>query len=76
MVEVMEISEQEKEMLIAYRKEEARKAKIDNLYADIVDALTQIENLGGYIILPAIGGKYVPYHKPKVLSSNVMCEYR
>lgn len=76
MFEVMEISEQEKKMLIAHRKEEARKAKIDNLYADIVDALAQIEKLGGRIVLHSIGGKYVPYHKPEVLSSDVMCEYR
>ena len=75
MVEVMEISEQEKEMLIAHRKEEARKAKIDDLYADIVDALIQIENLGGYIPLPPIGGKYVPYHTPKVHSYDVMRKY-
>ena len=76
MFEIMEISEQEKKMLLAHRKEEARKAKIDNLYADIVDALAQIEKLGGRIVLPSIGGKYVPYHRPVVLSSDVMCEYR
>ena len=76
MFEIMEISEQEKKMLLAHRKEEARKAKIDNLYADIVDALAQIEKLGGRIVLPSIGGKYVSYHRPVVLSSDVMCEYR
>ena len=76
MFEIMEISEQEKKMLLVHRKEEARKAKIDNLYADIVDALAQIEKLGGRIVLPSIGGKYVPYHRPVVLSSDVMCEYR
>ena len=76
MLEIMEISEKEKQMLLAHRKEEARKAKIDNLYADIVEALAQIEKLGGRIVLHSIGGKYVPYHKPTVLSSEVMCEYR
>ena len=76
MFEIMEISEQEKKMLLAHRREEARKAKIDSLYADIVDALAQIEKLGGRIVLPSIGGKYVPYHRPVVLSSDVMCEYR
>ena len=76
MFEVMEISEKEKQILLAHRKEEARKAKIDNLYVDIVEALAQIEKLGGRIVLPSIGGKYVPYHKPTVLSSEVMCEYR
>jgi hypothetical protein len=76
MFEVFEITEEEKQMLIAHRKEEARKEKIDDLYADIVEALAQIEKLGGRIVLHSIGGKYVPYHKPIVLSSEVMCEYR
>ncbi len=76
MFEVMEISEKEKQMLLAHRKEEARKAKIDELYADIVEALAQIEKLGGRVVLPSIGGKYVHYHRPSVRSSDVMCEYR
>lgn len=76
MFEVMEISEKEKQMLLAHREEEARKAKIDNLYADIVEALAQIEKLGGRITLPAVGGKYVPRYNPTAYSTTVMCEYR
>ena len=76
MFEIMEISEQEKQILIAHRKEEARKAEIDNLYADVVEALARIEKLGGRVILPRIGGKYVSSHYPVVRSSSVMCEYR
>jgi hypothetical protein len=75
MFEVFEITEEEKQMLIAHRTEEARKAEIDSLHLDIVEALTRIEQLGGRIILPAIGGKYIPYHTPVVMSKDVMCEY-
>jgi hypothetical protein len=75
MFEVFEITEKEKQVLIAHRTEEARKAEIDNLYADIVDALARIEQLGGRIILPAIGGKYISHHNPKVMAKDVMCQY-
>lgn len=75
MFEVFEITEEEKQVLIARRKEEARKAEIDNLYADIVEALARIEQLGGRVILPAIGGKYISHHTPKVTAKDVMCQY-
>lgn len=70
-VEVMEITEEEKNMVLRKRKDDARKAEMDECFAQIKASLARIEQLGGTVCLPSIGGKYVCHHSPTVRSTNV-----
>lgn len=70
-VEVMEITEEEKNMIVKKRKEDARKAELDECFTQVKELLARIEQLGGTIYLPSIGGKYIAYHSPTVRSTNV-----
>lgn len=74
-IEIMEISKEEKQMLMKHRAEQARKAEIDDCMAIIVKSLERIEKLGGKVILPRIGGAYVSSHHPRVYASDVSCWY-
>ena len=70
-VEVMEITEEEKNMVLRKRKDSARKAEIDECFARVKELLARIEQLGGAVRLPSIGGKYVAHHSPAVHSTNI-----
>lgn len=70
-IEVMEISEEEKQMLMKHRAEQARKAEIDECMREIQKNVKRIEELKGKVLLPAIGGKYISYHNPQVKSDEL-----
>ena len=70
-VEVMEITEEEKNMVLKKRKDDARKAEMSECFAQVKELLARIEQLGGTVQLPSIGGKYVCHHSPTVHSTNV-----
>jgi hypothetical protein len=67
----MEITKEEVELIIQHRKETARKDRINELGTIIRSALAEIEQLGGSVHLPAMGGKYVSYHTPAVRSKDI-----
>ena len=70
-VEVMEITEEEKNMVLKKRKDDARKAEMNECFAQVKELLARIEQLGGTVQLPSIGGKYVAHHWPTVRSTNI-----
>lgn len=70
-VEVMEITEEEKNMVLRRRKDNARKAEMDECFAQVKELLARIDQLGGSVRLPSIGGKYVAHHSPAVHSTNI-----
>ena len=74
-VEVMVLSEKEKEMILKERAKVARQAELDKQFKILRDTLDQIEKLGGSVVVNAIGGKYVPYHNPNVNNNTVHCRY-
>ena len=67
----LEITKEEVELVIQHRKETARKDRINELGDIIRSALAEIEQLGGSVHLPTIGGKYVSIHSPVVRSNNI-----
>jgi hypothetical protein len=67
----MEITKEEVELIIQHRKETARKERINELGDIIRSALDEIEQLGGSVHLPAIGGKY-EYHRCPVVCSRTI----
>lgn len=75
MAEFMVLSEEEKQMLIKHRAEQARKAEIDDCMAMVIKSLERIEKLGGKVVLPRIGGAYVSSHHPRVYANSVSCWY-
>ena len=70
-VEVMEITEEEKNIVLKKRKDDARKAEMSECFAQVQELLARIEQLGGTVCLPSIGGKYVCHHSPIVRSTEV-----
>ena len=70
-VEVMEITEEEKNMVLKKRKDDARKAEMSECFAQVKELLARIEQLGGIVQQPSIGGKYVCHHSPTVRSTNI-----
>lgn len=65
-VEVMEITPEEKQKIINDRLEDERKKELKKCFATLKDCLAQIRELGGAVYLPLIGGKYIPRHFPMV----------
>lgn len=70
-VEVMEITEEEKNMIMKNRKDNARKAEMDECFVQVKELLARIEELGGVVCLPTIGGRYIGRHSPMVHSTEV-----
>ena len=70
-VEVMEITEEEKNMVLKKRKDNARTAEMNECFAQVKELLARIEQLGGAVHLPFIGGKYVCHHSPAVRSTEI-----
>lgn len=70
-VEVMEITEEEKNLVLRRRKDNARKAEMEECFTQVKELLARIEQLGGTVQLPSIGGKYVAHHWPIVHSTNI-----
>lgn len=70
-VEVMEITEEEKNMVLKKRQDNARLAEMNECFTQVKELLARIEQLGGTVHLPSIGGKYVCHHSPIVRSAEV-----
>lgn len=70
-VEVMEITEEEKNMVLKKRKDDACKAEMSECFVQVKELLARIEQLGGIVRLPSIGGKYVCHHSPHVRSTDI-----
>lgn len=58
-------------MVLRKRKDNARKAEMDECFTQVKELLARIEQLGGVVRLPSIGGKYVAHHSPTVHSTNI-----
>ena len=65
-IEVMEITSEEKEKIVRDRVENERKEEIRECFATLNNCLSRIRELGGRVYLPAMGGKYVTRHFPRV----------
>lgn len=74
-IEIYELTETEKNLLIEHRKEEAKKAIIKEKLEAIRKLIVEIRALGGTVYLPYIGGKYIRYHRPEV-DVDMTVEYR
>ena len=71
MVEVMVLSEKEREMILKSRAEDERQEKL-RLYAKELRAVLQnIEDLGGSVGGEWFGGKYERYQQAKMTVGNV-----
>lgn len=71
MIEIMEITTEEKEMILRNRVESARQAELKECGEIIRRALHRIAELGGSVELPSIGGKYISLHHPRVKENNI-----
>ena len=67
----MEVTKEEMEKILRDRVEAARNAELDECGAIIRRALHRIYELGGSVILPSVGGKYVSLHNPIVRENNI-----
>ena len=74
-ISIMEITEEEQKLIMRHRMNELRKEELDKLFIDLKITLEKIYEKGGYVRLPAIGGKYVRWHIPLVEPSNIECKY-
>ena len=74
-LEVMVLSEEEKEMILKKRAEASRKTELNKQFEILRNTLDQIQKLGGSVVVDAVGGKYVPYHNPTVNNNTVHCRY-
>lgn len=74
-LEVMVLSEKEKEMILKERAKAARQAELDKQFVILRNTLDQIQKLGGSVVVDAVGGKYVHYHNPAVNNNTVHCRY-
>lgn len=66
LIEVMEITPEEKEKIVRDRVEKERKEEIRECFVTLNNCLSRIRELGGSVYLPAIGGKYISRHFPRV----------
>ena len=71
MIEIMEVSKEEMELILRDRAERARKAEIEECAKELKRLIARIRELKGKIYLPSIGGKYVSYHSPMVTENNI-----
>ena len=74
-LEVMVLSEKEKEMILKERAKVARQAELDKQFVILRNTLDQIQKLGGSVVVDAVGGKYVHYHNPTVNNNTIHCRY-
>lgn len=74
-VTIDNISEEEMSTALAYIQKERQK-KIEKEAQEeglrlIREGIALIEATGNYVVLPAIGGKYVSHHSPRVQTDNI-----
>lgn len=74
-LEVIILSEEEKEMILKKRAEADRKEELNKQFKILRNTLDQIQKLGGSVVVDAIGGKYIPHHNPTVNNNTVHCRY-
>lgn len=74
-LEVIILSEEEKEMVLKKRAEANRKEELNEQFKILRNTLDQIQKLGGSVVVDAVGGKYIPYHNPTVNNNTVHCRY-
>lgn len=68
---VMELTAEEKELVMKNREKAAREAQGAKLFKELKAKMKELEDLGFEIELPSIGGKYVSYHHPVACSTNI-----
>ena len=71
MIEIMEVSKEEMELILHDRAERVRKAEIAECARELKQLIARIRELKGGIYLPPIGGKYVSHHSPMVTEDNI-----
>ena len=71
MVEVMVLSEKEREMILKARAEDERMAKLRHCAEELKAVLQNIEDLGGSVGGEWFGGKYERYQQAKMTVNNV-----
>lgn len=76
MVEVMVLSEKEREMILKSRAEDERQAKIRDCAEKLKGVLREIEALGGSVGGEWYGGKYERYQQAVMTVNNVKVYYR
>ena len=67
----IELSQEEVEAVFEAREKQARKEEIKRNFETIKECLHAIEDLGGSIHLPPVGGKYVSRYSPRVSAMNI-----
>ena len=75
---VMELTAEEKELIMKHREDAAREAKGKQIFDEIKEKLKELDDLGLVMVLPKIGGAYVTSHYPRVKTDEVslMKEWR
>lgn len=68
---VMELTAEEKELVMKNREKVAREAQGAKLFRELKAKMKELEDLGFEIELPGIGGKYVSYHSPTARHNNI-----
>lgn len=64
--EIMEISEEEKALILKARAEHVREEEIKNTAKEIKNLLNKIHELGGTVSVYGPSGKYVPYGDSRI----------
>lgn len=75
-INILQVSKEEMEMVLRAREENARVAELIGLRETLHSTLNRINQLGGRVELPSIGGKYVSYHTPRVTANEVKVVYK
>lgn len=74
-VTVDTVTEEEMAKALEYIRKERQKKAEANAQAEglrlIREGIRLIEATGKYVTLPAVGGKYVPHHHPRVQVDNL-----
>lgn len=68
---VMELTAEEKELIMKHREDAARETRGKQILDEIKEKLNELDALGLVAVLPKIGGAYVTSHHPRVQTDNI-----
>lgn len=75
-INILQVTKEEMEMVLKAREENARVAELTELRETLMTTIARINQLGGRVEMPSIGGRYVPYHTPVVTTNTVKVLYK
>ena len=68
---IIELTQEELEIILKKREKEAKQEAAEKVLAKLKEDIKALEKLGYYPHIGGIGGKYVPFHRPRVTASEL-----